>query len=205
MKLMKTPWRFLADLVSRKQSLHKPDSAGENSSIIALEYHPVQDEAAEHHWSDRADDEREIPDPDPVAEDLVTALADQGALIPDLAETASSSPIDGLRSSVAFVGEIVALDTAHRQADEEAVTRKQPSDDKPRSEVSQLKKVAGAPKRANNSSPLALEDPFLAVRTITDEMSDLDAEIQILRRQLAEKLLLQNSYLKRLLERYTEN
>jgi hypothetical protein len=103
------------------------------------------------------------------------------------------------------VGEIVALDTAHRQADEEAVTRKQPSDDKPRSEVSQLKKVAGAPKRANNSSPLALEDPFLAVRTITDEMSDLDAEIQILRRQLAEKLLLQNSYLKRLLERYPEN
>jgi hypothetical protein len=38
MNIMKTPWRFLADLVSRKPAVEHPEKADENTSIIALEY-----------------------------------------------------------------------------------------------------------------------------------------------------------------------
>jgi mannitol/fructose-specific phosphotransferase system IIA component len=40
------------------------------------------------------------------------------------------------------------------------------------------------------------------VKAIADEMSDRDAEIQDLRKQLAKKLSVQNLYLKQMLNRY---
>ncbi|MBW6424854.1 hypothetical protein KX729_25730 [Rhizobium sp. XQZ8] len=194
---MKTPWRFLADLVSRKPALGRADKANESADIQALEYHPLQDVADALQSHNQGQDE-----------DRTGGLASSAAVsdhpaagyaTSDLGET--TPPSVDLNSSVAFVEEIVALDTSHRRADEEAMSLKQPSNRR-KAEARRFDKVAEALTPADGHPSEFVATTPVAAKTAVDEMAELDAEIQDLRKRLARKLSVQNRYLKQMLNRY---
>jgi hypothetical protein len=172
---MKTPWRFVADLVSRKP---KPDSHDESPAVapktIALEYRPsleekhpgiepaVPDHSAES--DSAAQVVSNLPDPDTGSTDIETATS-VAAEAPTKTEAAETlvMPAPARQKKIKPMVEPVVFAT---QADEEAPA------------------VAAGPK------------------SFTDEMADLDAEVAALRRQLARKLIEQNAQLRKMLARF---
>lgn len=178
---MKTPWRFLAGLVSRKTPIEKADEADGNNSVRSLVYHPTEVEGADLQLNDHGT-KGDLASP--------AVVQDQANFIlPELME-APSSPPDDFISSVHFPEGIVALDVSRRGADEAATAGTEPSGNK-------------RPAKARRSHSVArLRRPPIAETTPADEMSDLDAEIRDLRKQLVKKLSLQNRYLRQMLSRY---
>jgi hypothetical protein len=196
---MKTPWRFLADLVSMKPSVAQEDEASENAGIQALEYHPLQEESAALQSNSEAQDEAQNGD---LADSAIVPDTPEAAyVLPDLTQTKSSTS-DDLRSSVAFAEEIVALDTSHGRADETAVSDKEPSENKPKTGTRRSNKLSQASTPTDTHPRQFPEAAPVVVKAIADEMSELDAEIQDLRKKLAKKLSVQNLYLKQMLNRY---
>jgi hypothetical protein len=184
---MRTPWRFVADLVSRKP---KPDSHDESPAVtpktIALEYRPSLEE--EH-----PDIEPAVPDRS--AESDSEAQVDGGPLEPDAgsSETETAAP----------VAAEVPADLAPLQAEE-----KSPAPTPTEAAETLVKRP---PARRKNINPAV--EPVVSVaqtdevapagpKSFADEMANLDAEVAALRRQLAKKLIEQNAQLRKMLARF---
>lgn len=196
---MKTPWRFLSDLVSRKTPEDRPaEQIVKTPDVIAIDHHP--DEEVQNPIAASVEHNADETETDPVARDVGTI---EGAPAVSLLER------DVIEQSVDPV------DTAS-----EAATKVQKDDHV--GEITHASDVTeaspGAPlakerkaKQSGNASPaqsaVNLAEGSKAVqasieKTVYDEMAALDQEIAELRRLLSEKLLIQNSQLKALLERY---
>ncbi len=201
---MKTPWRFLSGLVSRKAADdHAAEQVTKAPDILAVEHHPVQDE--------KSVEEKVAAQPSsqlgtyPSKADTKTIEAVSAAVAASEADVVEeeAAPID-MPSSVAteFVTSNVPSVTSSsvRQAHE-----------------NERAGPAAAAPNAKNSGEQALSKSEVTLaektgpakapveKTAHQEMLMLDQEIAELRRLLSEKLSLQNAYLKSMLDRYTSN
>ncbi|MBX5166814.1 MULTISPECIES: hypothetical protein [unclassified Rhizobium] len=194
--VMRTPWRFVADLVSRKP---KPESPAVAPKTIALEYKPVPEEdhpgteaaAVDHSAEAGADAKIEVG-----LHDQETSSTDVEAAAPVEAE-APAAPVDE--------EEPTAL-----------LTPQQPEQTSPAPTLTEVAEtlVKRAPPRRKNIDPTVesvvsatqsdevAPIPLAGPKSFMDEMADLDAEVDALRRQLAKKLIEQNAQLRRMLARF---
>ncbi|RKD35424.1 hypothetical protein BJ928_1591 [Rhizobium sp. WW_1] len=184
---MRTPWRFVADLVSRKP---KPDSHDEGTEVapktIALEYRPSLQE--------------EHPDIEPAVLDH-SAEADSEAQV-------DASPLEPDAGSTET--ETAAPVAAEAPADLAALQAEEKSPAPTPTEAAETL-VRRPPARRKNINPAV--EPVVSVaqtdavapagpKSLLDEMVDLDAEVAALRRQLAKKLIEQNAQLRKMLARF---
>jgi hypothetical protein len=79
---------------------------------------------------------------------------------------------------------------------------KEPSENKRKTGTRRSNKVSQASTPIDTHPRQFPEAAPVVVKAIAEEMSELDAEIQDLRKQLAKKLSVQNLYLKQMLSRY---
>jgi hypothetical protein len=192
--VMRTPWRFVADLVSRKP---KPDGHGENPAVapktIALEYKPVPEEettvdrAAEP--GSEAEVEASVVEPDTGSEDTETAasvVADAPAASADGdGPAALLTPLQAEQEAPASTPTEAAETLVKR-----APTRRNKIDPDVEPVVSTI--------QTDEVTPAVAAGP----KSFTDEMADLDVEVDALRRQLAKKLIEQNAQLRKMLARF---
>ena len=190
----------MADLVSRKP---KPDSHDESPAVapktIALEYRPSLEE--------------EHPDIEPAVPDR-SAEADSEAQV-----EANLRDPDADSTDIETETPVVAKAPAAPARNEEpaALPTSQQPDEKPaaltQTEAAE-KLVKPAPARQKKIKPI-VEPVVFATQTdeeahavaagpksFMDEMADLDAEVDALRRQLAKKLIEQNAQLRKMLARF---
>ena len=192
---MRTPWRFVADLVSRK-----PKAGGNDEVLavapdtIALEYKPAIEEpqinkeatfaaqTAEQAEADVGDAEAVLhSESEPAAGDVTETAPPIGEEAPELA-AAPPVPVELVHAP------IEAEEIPTKRAPTRA--KKIASGADPVAFVEQA--YEGGPEPALASAP----------RSILDEMAELDAEIAELRRQLAKKLVEQNAQLRKMLARF---
>ncbi|WP_042776257.1 hypothetical protein [Sinorhizobium fredii] len=197
---MKTPWKFLAQLTSRRPSAKAQGSSiGKDTDSQALE------SEVENRWA---------PPPSstvaasPPAHDEDVSV-DRGAVASDKAKgdggvaRALKLPIDA-----AEVQTNARHEADHSGAEANSLVRKSAatkSPSKPRIKRREHGKRANAhlaaqsavpPKPHQSVQPLSSRDLFF------HEVATLDEEIEMLRTQLAQKLYLQNVQLKKMLERF---
>jgi hypothetical protein len=204
---MKTPWRFVSDLVSRKPA-DKPQDAppravvdaklidlvavheGKPEQTTSIEPTPVDLPANRvvHDEIEAApviseEPISEAPKPEPAAADATTPAAEIDAT--DVKqEPVAATPAPEADASIHDVETAPVIAT---------MTAPEPEAQK-------------VPKRARVSNPLApripVEAPAVPPKSLLEEMSDLDLEIGSLRRQLSAKLATQNAQMRELLDRY---
>ena len=197
---MRTPWRFVADLVSRKP---KPDSHDESPAVapktIALEYRPSLEE--------------EHPDIEPAVPDR-SAEADSEAQV-----EANLRDPDTDSTDIETATPVVAKAPAAPARNEEpaALPPSQEPDEKPpapKPTRAAETPVERAPARQKKIKPIV--EPVVSVaqtdevapavaagpKSFADEMANLDVEVDALRRQLAKKLIEQNAQLRKMLARF---
>jgi hypothetical protein len=195
---MRTPWRFVADLVSRKPKTDSNDAAtAVTPATIALEYKPDAEEAH----------------PATEAPDAVQSVEPPAAPAGDVAPEPPSDPepASELAEATPAISEEVP-----KALDEVVETAAAPAPVEPIHLPIEPVEVEGkpAPTRAKKIAPVtepaALEHqadeagPALASgpKSILDEMADLDADVAALRHQLAKKLTEQNAQLRKMLARF---
>ena len=202
---MKTPWRFVSDLVSRKPA-DKPQDAPPSSVVEAKapENLPIHEERAE-----------QTPSPEPIAVDVAAENAahdeiEAAPAIPE--EPISEAPEPATAEATAPVSEIDATDAVQEPVAATTV----PGTDASTPDVETAPAIASekapepkaqrASKREKRPTPLAPQisvDALVAPpKTFLEEMTDLDHEIATLRRQLSAKLAEQNAQMRELLDRY---
>jgi hypothetical protein len=190
----------VADLVSRKP---KPDSHDESPAAApktdALEYKPSpEDEQTPH-------DETAV---DRSAESGSEAQVEASPLQPDAGsgEAEMAAPVAAEAPAGQLGDEEPAALLTPLQAEEK------PPAPTPTAAAEPL--VKGAPVRRKNFSPAV--EPVVSVaqtdeaapavaagpKSLADEMADLGAEVDVLRRQLAKKLIEQNAQLRKMLARF---
>lgn len=199
---MKTPWRFVADLVSRKP---KADVTGEHrldtTETRALEYRPGIEETVEHgeaaspelpvYVGQQEETETQISTPDLIPASVVeTEQADNAS-----AQTSLSVAIDNTVSTLKAVERKNVAPAAEKdEAFTAAAPEKTKTPKKPRPAVSN----EAADSRVEAAASVPADKP----KTIVEEMATLDAEVDVLRRQLSKKLTEQNAQLRRMLARF---
>jgi len=194
--VMRTPWRVVADLVSRKP---KPESAAVAAKTVALEYKPVSEE--------------EHPGIEPAAVDRSAEAGSDAQLEASLLDQDTSS------TDVEPAAPVAAEAPAAPVYEEEPaalLTPQQPEEKSPAPTLTEVAEtlVKRAPARRKNINP-TVEPVVSATQTdevapavaavpksFMDEMADLDAEVDALRRRLAKKLIEQNAQLRRMLARF---
>ncbi|MBB4189623.1 hypothetical protein GGE07_006319 [Sinorhizobium terangae] len=199
---MKTPWKFLVQLSSRR----RPAKVQENSIAHDTDLEAREREAEDMPALpfDNPTEASSAPDPDAgVSVDQVSMLSDEPKNDPNLAR-AMSLPIDVQDANTPAPSE-----TNHSGVEADALGLKSETSTKPQRKPPI--KHRERPKRARaqvaaRSSFVTNEaqsvqrpssgDPFF------NEVVILDEEIKELRRLLAEKLRLQNVQLKKMLERF---
>ncbi len=197
---MKTPWRFVADLVSRKPKPHgHEESLAVEPKTIALEYKPapekeqpslaatVVERLVEPVSEAQAEESR--PEPDTNPGEVVTAAP--------VAAEAPATPVDEEEPAVFLATQKPEEEASAPPQTEAAETLVKPGPARRR----KVKPIAEPAASANQTDELA---PAAAVgpKSFTDEMADLDAEVDALRRQLAKKLVEQNAQLRKMLGRF---
>lgn len=183
---MKTPWRFVADLVSRKPKADASEARVVAHDLKALPYQPTSEER-------HPESEATVMDPsDPV---VAGTVADNGPE-PIVEQSVTPSP-----ESVE-----AALIPASSEVDEDVSSHAAtPSAKAPVEAVPVRRKtVEPAVAPAEPDRQIADEAPIVATvpKSVTDEMVGLDVEIEELRRQLAKKLTEQNAQMRRMLARF---
>lgn len=198
---MKTPWRFVADLVSRKP---KADVSGEHRPLTtktkALEYRPAIEEKVEQGEAaspelvvdvgQREETEAQISAPDLIPEPVAQSeQADSTSAEPPVSvviEDTVSAPEPVEHRNIA------PADEKHEIFDVEALQK--PTTPKKRPAV--LNETTES--MADSASPVPAEKP----KTNVEEIAALDAEVEVLRRQLSKKLIEQNAQLRKMLARF---
>jgi len=190
---MKTPWRFVADLVSRKPKPHGHDvNPAVEPKTIALEYKPTPDEEQAGREATTVDSAAApSSEAQAKARPLRSGADPTEAATPSAAAKAPSVSVD--------VKEPLSLATVQR-AGKTVRTR-------PRAEGAGTL-VKPAPGRRKKVEPIVELAASIGTaiapgpKPFTDEMIDLDAEVAALRRQLAKKLVEQNAQLRKMLARF---
>ncbi len=196
---MRTPWRFVADLVSRKP---KPDSHDESPAVapktIALEYSPAPEE--QHPGIEPA-----APDHSAVDSE---AQVEANLRDPDIGST-------GIETAIPVAAEA----PAGQLGDEEPaalLTPQQPEEKSPAPTLTgaaetQVKRAPARRKKINptvepvvSTNQTDEDAPAVAAgpKSFAEEMANLDAEVSALRRQLAKKLIEQNAQLRKMLAKF---
>lgn len=199
---MKTPWRFLAGLVSRKLPITR-DKDTSPTYLRALEYKP-----AEYEVDTSSADEAPSPEIDKSVEEL---LGEKPSLVvPENPGTIASSDLqmDELQSSAAYVDEIVELDVSQREDEISAPSGIRQRNEHRKAQPGHVKRVRAkpsAPLQQTASSRTEQLEAITAEESGYNDMMKLDIEIQRLRSDLAPKLAAQNDLLRRMLRRYEGN
>ncbi|HHV68513.1 MAG TPA: hypothetical protein GXX48_12830 [Ochrobactrum intermedium] len=186
----------MADLVSRKP---KPESTPVAAKTIALEYKPVPEE--------------EHPDTKPAAVDRSAEAAADVQIEVSLHDQDTWSTNIEAAAPVAAEAPAASLDEEEPAA---LLTPQQPEEKSPAPTLTEVAEtlVKRAPARQKNINSTVepvvsatktdevAPDVAAGPRSFMDEMADLDAEVDALRRQLAKKLIEQNAQLRRMLARF---
>lgn len=199
---MRTPWRFVADLVSRKPNAHVTDDSRPHATETpALEYRPAVEETFESASSEHA---VEVGQPNE---------AEAPTSAPDLAAQTSAQTGHGDRALTATAPSVAADDTVSKPEGAEGANVADPArQDEPDHPVTAQE--TARPKKANSPDSNEIEvskadadaaAPGDKPKTIVEEMTALDTEVKILRRQLSIKLAEQNALLRKMLERFERN
>ncbi len=193
---MRTPWRFVADLVSRKP---KPESPAVAAKTIALEYRPAPEE--EHPGIEPA-----APDHSAESDSAEQVEANLPAQDTGSTDIETATPVAAKAIAVAAsIEENAAL-----------FTSQPPEEEAPAPTLTEVAEtlVTAAPSRQKKIKPIV--EPVVSAsqtdevataapsgpKSFMDEMADLDAEVDALRRQLAKKLIEQNAQLRRMLAKF---
>lgn len=191
---MKTPWKFLAELVSGRKPVEVAEKpAQQDRKLIEIEARPAP--------------VLQLNSPQPDVE-----LQDEKSTQQDVAEVAATAEIDDaveqsipIEQTTAAQADGPADNIGPQDAveDNSAVLpepRKSGRAASPRkAKASSVSPTLQSPKVAHEDLPAV---PASSGNTFFDEASSLDEEIKQLRDQLAQKLRQQNDQLKKLLERY---
>lgn len=186
----------MTDLVSRKP---KPESAAVAPKTIALEYKPVHEED-QPTLHKTAGDRSAQPGAEAQAEASVPAL---DAVSKD---TETSAPV-AAEAPAALVGiqEPTNISAPQQLEDKSASPTPIPAvETRLKASPTRRKKVQAIVKPVVSADPTGQVAPAVATapKSFTDEMADLDAEVDALRRQLATKLIEQNAQLRKMLARF---
>jgi hypothetical protein len=198
---MRTPWRSVADLVSRNPKVNtRQDHPAATRESLALGHQPSTTEAhpepaeqsVEAASKEKADAVRPSSDashePGQISEDASATVEEERSVA-----SADSNDTEPINPSTE-IKEIVAAEAETSTANALA---------KP---VAVLERKRRKPIRPIVEQPAPLiqaEDNASAVqKSLINEMADLDAEVQALRRQLGEKLCAQNVQLLKMLTRF---
>jgi hypothetical protein len=220
---MRTPWRFVADLVSRRPDVDKIGDArhARADDVKAIAHQPVVDAPAQKpaetvtrdpvdHGGTRPVDEIETslssnaPHISGVADDAPDALGAEDSRVQadidkqalDAAESASKTgEPDIANSDSALPVEKGVLDQHDAEVGDGAATAGAPV--KPR----RGKRVAKPVVTPAAGEQIGVAEP-VAAKTVVEELAELDTEIAALRRQLSQKLVRENEHLRNLLNRY---
>jgi hypothetical protein len=206
---MKTPWRFLTDLVSKKPS-DQPEEKPQDENAAAASH-----QAQEHANSEAA----------PTSQNVETArdLAEVDRVVDLPLDTTGSDNVPVARAGKgAGVKEPIA-DESQPDEDTAGIAVVVPANEEdavsPTPSVPAVSEVqeTGAsqrPKAPRRKSPIATEPKVIvappnppeivayAPKSDFEKMTELDAEIGDLRIRLAERLLAQNEQLRQMLKRY---
>ncbi|MBP2236136.1 hypothetical protein J2Z31_002650 [Sinorhizobium kostiense] len=199
---MKSPWRFLVQLSSRRQ----PAKVQENSVTNDADPEGLENEAENKSAlpSDNPTEASSAPDQDahgPI--DQVSMLSNKPTSDPNLTQ-AMSSPIDIQEAETPAPSEAQRSGRQRKASVSKSEKGKTP-ERKPRIERRERSKRARAQvvarsavatNEAQGVQPSSSGDPFF------NEAAILDEEIKELRLRLAQKLYLQNVQLKKMLERF---
>ncbi|MBX5137718.1 hypothetical protein HJB79_02690 [Rhizobium lentis] len=183
---MKTPWKFLVELASRR----RPSAVDENSIGHGAEPDALESEA-EHTPAHPFDYPTEAP-----------STADRDAGIPvnqsSLAVDKADDAADAAQPTDLPIGEIetAAVNAAHPSATTEFLTKTRVERRERKQRPRAGAKSVGFTDKDQHVEPSRSGAPFF------NDVVILDKEIQELRTLLAQKLHLQNRQLKRMLERF---
>lgn len=189
---MRTPWRFVADLVSRKP---KTGASGNTRSteteIKALGYKPAE---KDHRFENDA--AKPVASADIVHDDETGA----NSVVPDVISR-TSSVFNEQQGSPVEVSDPVISQKLVIQRD--AKTSPTPVENKPK----RGKKSEKAGDVGNAVAPGWVAEPAVPVvaKTFIEEAAELNAEVDVLRHQLARKLREQNAQLRKMLSRFEAN
>ncbi len=199
---MRTPWKFVADLVSRKPKADVIDEhLPHEIETPALEYRPAVEEdvgsfqsasseqAAEIEQANETEASSSTPDLTPQAPaETENSGRELTATAPSVTtDDAVSKPEAGEGANVA--------DPALQDEPDRLVTARETA--RPNKDArANSKKLTVGKADANASVPVDRH------KTIAEEMAALDAEVSVLRRQLSVKLAEQNAQLRKMLERF---
>lgn len=192
---MRAPWKILASLVSRKSAEAKPDPASDDKpKAIAYEEKIDVTEPAVDASAGNLDQAPPWTMPEQ-GDEIATEVGEaQAALSPVLLDSDTGSL--GSDGQIGAGGE-----------DEEVASVPAP-------DVSTAPVAKPSVKRPDEPERVATDDRVLpptfeaeaqclpVSKTILEQMSELDADIAELRQRLAEKLVVQNAQLRKLIERY---
>jgi hypothetical protein len=197
---MRTPWRFVADLVSRKPKAEGNDEVRAVApDTIALEYKPAAEEphsdeeaivvaqTAEHAEANVEEAKAVLPsDPEPADDDAAETVPSIGQAAPEISgeapEPTASPPMP-----------VEPVDPPIEA--EKAPAKPAPTRAKKIAPVAEPVAPAG---KSDVSAPTIPAGP----KSVLDEMAKLDADVAELRRQLAKKLTEQNAQLRKMLSRF---
>ncbi len=213
---MKTPWRFLADLVSKKPT----EDTASQTEIKAIGHQPAED--AEISVATEAQDNAAISGATAIGRDKQQRPVEDIAVVDVLqpeskVEDASTKRIDDAEEKI----------QSNPETDRRAVTLESPAAETPviMGQPEPVKEVAKPIQPQNLSSPSTgkkdapaevvkqprtLPSPSASDVTMNedksafDEMTELDEEIRDLRRKLSQKLEDQNARLRQMLGRYNK-
>ncbi|MBZ7927104.1 hypothetical protein LAC81_34675 (plasmid) [Ensifer adhaerens] len=177
---MKSPWKFLADLASRGRTANNPASApeAEPSKQDEPSLAPQEDTTASFEPSD----------------DVTSAAVDAPDEQVDLAETVVD-PTEISEPASAAIPPEPPRDDDHGL---ERAPSTQPKTVQRRARKISARPVAAVEAIEPKEVPVVVRPP----PTMSEQVAFLDEEVRQLRRQLSEKLRLQNEQLERLLKRF---
>lgn len=196
---MRTPWKFVADLVSRKPKADVTDEQTHETETPALEYRPAVEEAVESFESASSEQAAELEQPSetearsstPELTPQTPAQTEHGGRA--LTETDPSLAADDAVSKPEVTeGASVADPAIQDETDHLVRTR----------ETARPKKSAQAKSKEITVREADASDLADKTKTTVQEMAALDAEVAALRRQLSTKLAEQNAQLRKMLERF---
>ncbi|MGG7539763.1 hypothetical protein [Rhizobium sp. Nf11,1] len=192
---MKTPWKFLAELTSRRRAAKGPESSiGHDTDPAALDHEAEQTPAPPSTDVSASVDYNEAAPVEQVASPLTEKQGSGEAM------QASAPSVDGDDAWTPAPSEALHSDAA-LVPNETSIKARKGSPPSRRERTKELQasitaRGAAAKHEGQSVSPSSARDAFI------DDVVSLDEDIKKLRSELARKLQLQNAQLKKMLKRF---
>ncbi|SCB61583.1 hypothetical protein GA0061105_12027 [Rhizobium aethiopicum] len=193
---MKTPWKFLAELTSRRRAARGPESSIGHDTDPAALHHEAEQTPAPPSTEDSASAEYNEAVPVEQVASALTERQDSGEAV-----QAPEPPVDGDDVWTPAPSEARHSDASAPEPNETSIKARRgpPPSRRQRTKGAQASATArrAAANHEGQSVPLSSAgDAFF------DEVASLDEDIKKLRSELARKLQLQNAQLKTMLKRF---